>query len=499
MYRVVFATGFAAGLALVSAGCAQPKAYFSEEPIPLSLAGPGGGLIGIGLAGDEAQSAPMIIDTGAPITGYSDGTGATRATRGSLQLISDAAIPRLRIDNIQLFVAPFGASGLDTAIPTSGVLGGDNLQHFVLGLRYQPTPTLTLADQLVQSQCDLSRRCATVLPFSLSGGKQLIDLGDDIFNYTASYVLVDACLEAALDPLEPALTCSTLPGCATAPDVAACEADYQRYVPHGVDIRLAVSTAFPGLGIGASAYDRLGHVPSAGQLLAAGGHQLSLPSQPGPMTVALATLGIPATAAHDGAARAAITLVQLDGFFGACATVARARRLRRVQPERLPLPLLDSGQANPENTCLRKPPARSAGDPRNDALDELLVSCGKKSGSTGNCNDTSSNAHTNAYTDFSGTMPIVILPDTALALQSINADVRPQSAAVEGIIGTELLQRMATTIDYANNRIVMTCTDASCHTYPRQGHGTACDPPTGEDVFGGGSARLVAGSGCAPR
>ncbi len=485
-------------LALALAGCAQPKAFFSEEPIPLSLAGPGGGLIGVGIAGDEPQSAPMLVDTGAPITGYSDGTGVMRATRGSLELISDATIPRLRIDDIQLFVAPFGASGLDTAVATSGVLGGDNLQHFVLGLRYQPAPTLTLTDQLVQTQCDLSRRCAAVLPFSLTGGRQLIDLGDDVFHYTASYVLVDACLEAALDPLEPALTCSTIPGCATAPDVAACEADYQRYVPHGVDIRLAVSTGFPGLGIGASAYDRLGHTPTAGQLLTAGGHTLSLPSQLAPMTVAQATLGIPATSSHDGAARAAVTLVQLDGFFGACATVARSRRLRRVQPEHLPLPVLLSGEVNPENTCLRKPPNRNAGDPRNDVLDELLVSCSKKSGSTGNCDDTSSNAHTNAYVDISGTVPIILLPDTALALQSINADVRPQSAAVEGIIGTEVLARMATTIDYANNRIVMTCTDPSCRTFPRQGHGTACEAPTGDDVFGGGTARIVAGTGCAP-
>ena len=484
-------------LGLLLAGCAQPKAFFSEEAIPLSLAGPGGGLIGVGLAGDEGQGAPMVVDTGAPITGYADGTGITRATRGSLELFSSESVLRLRIDDIQLFVAPFGASGLDAAIPTSGVLGGDNLQHFVLGLRYQPTPTLTLTNQLVQTQCDLSQRCATVLPFSITGGHQLIDLGDDIFHYSASYVLVDACLEAALDPLEPELTCATVAGCATAGNVSDCEADYQRYVPHGVDVRLAVSTGFPGLGIGASAYDRLGHVPTAGQLLDASGHQLSLPSQQGPITVATATLGIPATSVHDPLARASITLVQLDGFFGACATVARSRRLRRVPPERLPLPLLASGRIDPQSTCLRKPPNRSAGDPRNDQLDELLLSCGRRSGSTGNCDDTSSNSHTNAFTDFSGTMPIVLLPDTALALQSINADVRPQSATVEGIIGTELLKRMSTTIDYANGRIVMTCADPSCRTFPRQGHGTDCRPPVGDDPFGGDPVRVVAGTGCA--
>ncbi|MEO6954516.1 MAG: hypothetical protein ABI321_22145 [Polyangia bacterium] len=489
MYRLLL------GLAL--AGCAQSKAFFSEEPIPLSLAGPGGGLIGVGLAGDEAVGAPMVVDTGAPITGYSDGTGVARATRGSVELFSSDSVPRLRIDNIQLFVAPFGATGLDTAIPTSGVLGGDNLQHFVVGLRYQPSPTLTLTNQLTQSQCDLSERCATVLPFSITGGHQLIDLGDDIFHYNASYVLVDACLEAALDPLEPELTCATLEGCATASNVADCESDYERYVPHGVDIRLAVSTGFPGLGIGASAYDRLNHSPTAEQLLETGGHQLALPSQPGPITVATGSLGIAAASAHDPAARAAITIVQLDGFFGACATVARSRRLRRVQPERLPLPLLASGQVDPQNTCLRKPPNRSAGDARNDTLDELLISCSKKSGSTGNCDDANSNSHTNAYIDFSGAMPIVLLPDTALALQSINADVRPQSATVEGIIGTELLQRMSTTIDYANNRIVMTCADASCRTFPRQGHGTDCRPPVGDDLFGGGTVRVVAGTGCA--
>src|SRR4030095_6410664 len=98
-------------------------------------------------------------------------------------------------------------------------------------------------------------------------------------------------------------------------------------------------------------------------------------------------------------------------------------------------------------------------------------------------------AHTNAYVELAGPVPVVIVPDTTSLLQSINADVRPQSATVEGVIGTELLRRLGTTIDYANRRMVLTCQAPSCRAFPRTGHGTDCAPPSGTLLYGGGTAR----------
>jgi len=497
----------ALALSLAALGCTRPKAYFSEDPIPLELAGAGGGLLGYGTAAEVETPFPMLVDTGSPITAYSAGIPQTSATRGTVQLYSnDAAVgvvPRLRIDHVELFQTPFYPTGLDAPTPVSGVIGGDDLQHFVLEMRYQPSPTLTITNELVQSQCDISQRCATVLPFSIAGGHQLIDIGDDVFNYSASYVLLDGCVEPPLDPLEPGLNCASEHGCE---DIAAscagisdpscqqrasdCEADAPRYLPAGIDVRFAVSTGFPGVAITASAYDRLRGTGSAATLLAdpTAQHTLYLPDQPQGISVAMTRVGRPAMQTHDPKALGALSLVQPDGFFGPCASLARSRRLRRVRPESL------STVSTDEATCLRSPPKSQAD--AHDLLDELLLVC-QKQASNGECNDKSQDAHTNAYVDLEGTVPVMIVPDTLSLIQSINADARPQSATVEAIIGTEVLKRLGTWIDYANGRVVMTCADESCRVFPRQGHGTDCAPPVGDEVFGGGSSRSVSGTGCA--
>ena len=178
-------------------------------------------------------------------------------------------------------------------------------------------------------------------------------------------------------------------------------------------------------------------------------------------------------APHDGAARAAIALVDPDGYFGACASLGRSRRLRRAPPERQ--------AAATDASCLRSP--------RENPSDALLRACADQTSGSNNCDDTTADAHTNAYLELTGPLPIIIVPDTISLLQSINADVRPQSATVEGVIGTEFLRHLGTTIDYANHRVIATCQDASCRAFPRSGHATDCQAPSGELLFGGGRAR----------
>ena len=512
---------FACGVALSSA-CSDPDAVFSHEPIPLSLAGNSGGLLGLGTAGARTQPFPMLVDTASPLTSYSDGASAARATRGDLRLYGNVTgtgeVPRLELPGVQLFVTAIAGTGLDQANPISGVLGGDNLRRFVMSLSYAGAPNIELTDQLILSDCELSERCGAVLPFSVAGGHQLIDIGPDIYTYPASYVLLDACLEPSIDPLEADITCrdrgcvidcptalgkdrdkclsecslrrdacggscsdcDDLCGNTSSAECSQCLADTERYLPHGIDVRFAVATGFPGIALTAAAYDRLRGRGSASTLIGASAHTLFLPDQTSTTSgikVGVDTLGVTSTGTHDAAARAGMALVGRRGYFGACAELARSRRLRRVQPE-LPVPAAEA-------TCLRSP----ARNPK----DALFAACANTN-SSGICDDADKHAETTPYTEIAGPLPIIVVPDTTSLLQSINADVRPDSATVEGVIGTEMLRRLGTTIDYPNGRVITTCADASCKTFPQWGHGTECQLPTGDFVFGGGRARTIVGA-----
>ena len=498
MTRVVCAS--LAILTSVATACTAPSVTFSEDPIALVLAGDGGGLIAGGSAelnGMQTPSFPMLVDTASPVTVFSGGSGTTLAARGELVVSAmSPAVPRLHFSDIQLIESPLGPTGLDVAQTIGGVLGGDNLRRFVLGVTYAPSPTLSLTNELILTECELSERCGAVLPFSIAGGRRLVQLGDDIYNYPASYVLIDACIEPALDPLESGVACRSsescgdLASCTNVPNSAACiaaindcRADATRYVQVGIDVRFAVATGFPGLGLSASAYDRLRGLGSAASLIAESGTTLYLPDQAG-ITSGLAVgrdkLGAMATKDHDGAARSALALVDKGVYFGACAELARSRRLRRHD---------DHPDLPAEASCLRSPDLNP-----NDAL---LQGCSHTASPSGLCDDRTEDAHTNAYVDIIKPIPILVVPDTTSILQSINADVRPQSATVEGVIGTELLRRLGTTIDYADSRVVVTCADASCISYPTSRHGTDCHVPGVDHMFGGAAARITPGGGCA--
>ncbi len=487
-------------LASLCAACVEPNVDFSEDPMVLGTAGDGGGLLAGGVAqlGSTTTSQfPLLVDTASPITVFTDGSGDTVAGRGDLQVFAQTpAVRRLAFTDIQLMRSPLGGIGIDLPQALGGVLGGDNLRRFVLGLRYTPSPVVTLTDQLILEECELSERCGAVLPIRIAGGHQLIQLNDDLYTYPASYVLLDACLEPAPDPLADDIACSSaeacgdLSSCANVPDRPRCEqqindcrADSIRYVQEGVDIRFAVATGFPGVAITASAYDRLRGLGSAATLIGAGTTALYLPDQTSGGTglrVGRDSLGVAATQAHDGAARSALALVDKGVYFGACAEMARSRRLRRTD---------DHPGSPADANCLRSPELNPS--------DALLQVCESNATPSRLCDDRTDDAHTNAYVEILGSVPVLVLPDTTPLLQSINADVRPQSATVEGIMGTELLRRLGTTIDYASSRVVITCNDGSCRAFPTSRHGTGCKVPTVDHMFGGAPAKLLPGGGCA--
>src|SRR5205814_1817927 len=134
--------------------------------------------------------------------------------------------------------------------------------------------------------CAVADTCAATLPFTLAGGGSLA-LGDDIYNYPATRVTVDACLEPVRDPIGRGVACL---------DASRHhQRGYEVDTPPGVDVRLLVATGFPGVLLGASAYDRLRGRGAAAALLAVTGNLVALrfPGHSEPVMAARAVLGPP--------------------------------------------------------------------------------------------------------------------------------------------------------------------------------------------------------------
>lgn len=99
--------------------------------------------------------------------------------------------------------------------------------------------------------------------------------------------------------------------------------------------------------------------------------------------------------------------------------------------------------------------------------DPYSAECQKATGNT-KCDDNNADTPTPAVIELAATIPVYVLPDTSALFLGINADVRPSDATVEGVIGTEVLQRLVTTVDYPGSRFVARCaSDANCKAYPR--------------------------------
>ncbi len=143
-----------------------------------------------------------------------------------------------------------------------------------------------------------------------------------------------------------------------------------------------------------------------------------------------------------------------------------------------------------EQSCLRSP--------EDNPDDALLQACAETKKPSYVCDDKSEDAHTTAYVELTDQVPVIVVPDTTSLLQNINADVRPQSATIEGIIGTELLRHLGATIDYPRGRFVVTSGDRGARVFPRAGHGTDCAPLVSSASADEDHApfHIIPGSGC---
>ena len=457
-------------MALVVAGgggCTESRWSVLPYPIPLRLSAAGGGLTARATVDGATAPFTVVVDTGTVLTTYDDGSGRTRGKTGDLEMYGvDAAgdpIPRLSISNVPLFQSPLGTLGVGgDAIPIAGVIGGDNLSRFAVGLDYRgAAPAMTLTTNVTPCSCELApacdrkESCNAVLPFTLAGGQDTtlqsqtrIAIGNNLYAYPPTRVLMDACLEPYFDPVETVVCAGTdvTNDCAAAP----------AYLPSGVDVKLIVATGFPGVALSANAYDRLRGAGAAAEILSGPSTQLHLvdPADEGPagagVQAAAATLGRAAAAADPGAS--ALALVSTERYFGPCASLARSRRERRYYL---------TGQSEQCRLDVGRNCANFGG------VDPYSTGCSKQNGT--NCSDINPDTPVAAVVEIKRPIDVYILPDVTPLLVGINADVRSTQATVDGIIGTALLSRLTTTVDYPGNRVIARCNAGKdeCVAYPR--------------------------------
>jgi hypothetical protein len=350
----------------------------------------------------------------------------------------------MNINQVTLFATPLHSIGLGpSAAAVDGVLGGDNLSRFACTFDYRGTPSLSLTTIISTCSCQLAQPpdCSAVFNFTLEGGQEQLTLGDNLYTYPPTRVVLNACLEPLFDPVSRDIPCAT-----NDPNVA----PTAPYLTSGVDTQLLVATGFPGLALGVKAYDRL-RGPGAGEaLIASSAQRLHLPdvaddgTDGSGLPVGMTSLG--------GGEVAALALVSREAYLGPCGELARSRRERRTPP---------AGEVlRPSESACLQPTTTTAFDPQ-------IAGCLSQMGTSDVCTDHNINNPVAAVIELDTPIPTIILDDTAPILAGINADVRPANPTVEGIIGTELLQRLLTTIDYANGRLIARCATPDCLTYPR--------------------------------
>jgi hypothetical protein len=434
----------------------------------MTLANGDGALIAAATADLVPQKTPfpLLVDTATALTTF-DATTTQAVIAGFVMYgvePSGATVPRFSIANVPLFQTPLAPVGVGAAtVKIGGIIGGDNLSRFVVSLDYRgPAPSVTLQNSLPPCNCELSTQCQSVMGFQLAGGQDTqlqgqtyVVIGNNLYTYPPSRVLLDACLEPLADPL-PATDgyarCGTPNGTQCPPP---------QYMPSGVDIKLVVATGFPGLGLSANAYDRLRGAGAATALFAGATVQLHLGdladegASGNGVTAARTTLGRTAKPTAQNHGVSALALVGLEGFYGPCAELARSRRLRRYNF------VANQPKANMEGSCLidTNTQCASAMPLVNACTDVNDKFCGDT-----NCGHDDSPAA--AVLELTKPLDIYVLPDLTPLLVSLNADLRPTQVTIDGVIGTTALARLVTTLDYPNKRLVARCADAaSCTGY----------------------------------
>ena len=461
------------------AGCGQPQTEVSEAPIPLGLVGGDGGLLAFGTFAAQGETAgaplPLLVDTGSVYStrAIADGTGAKEQIRTETLRLFDVPasgagdpVARASFDDVLILDAPLAPVGIaDRVLALGGVLAGDLLQRFSIELSYaNGAGSIALQKADPACSCAVADTCAATFPFTLAGGGTLM-FGDRVQLYPPTRVTLDACLEPASDPLGRGVACIIR-------DVGGRTRHAPGYEPDqppgtGADVRLLVATGFPGVLIGAGAWDRLHGKGEARKLLQAGPFvELHLTRDTAPFRVVRVSLGDESGCDTGGNCSAALAIVGREGLLGPCGELARSRRIRyRASHPDDPLAGIGFGPACPSTFS-------GPGCPLQGASSCLVCLSGSACGAPDRCNDRDQPAA--PYVELGGGLPVFLADDIAPLLQEGNLDVRPLLSDIEGVVGTDLLARLETRIDYPNNRVIARCAAGSptsgagaCATFPR--------------------------------
>lgn len=401
--------------------------------------------------------------------------------------------------------------------PLGGVIGGDLLGRFALSLGFSGTGANKTA-QLTFTRSDIGTSCQlddAVLPFRPLGGQLAVSVGEAVITYPATRITVAACVEPWADPLRPdaeetcldtqaarttkanlmqalidannqtprdqptidriaswlkALEQVTTSECASnadPTDLGNVIADQMLLRPafyrSGVDMQFLVSTALPDLILSESACLRLGDPSRCTCSSASSLVKLRLPGlNP---SDADAELGCPVKLG--GNSQTALALVARQRYLSACSELARSRRQRYALKSLGSRPALESDCQSPEcQTCRReaclvnllREPSMSSRRCGFSGPDPQYA-CDDHAAPVAAVVELGGPQYAAVVPPMTGPdlIDALVVPDTARILQSANADIRSDGSQIDGVIGLSLLSRLATTIDYPQTRMALSC------------------------------------------
>ena len=190
---------------LLAVGCGTSLPQVSPAPIPVAE-GPGDGGLYTQASFVTGATGPLLIDTGTVLTSRST-PGSPGMRQRDLHVYDSPGggltpVPRIIFDDIRVLETPLGQVGIGGALlnlSAGGILGGD---QWIIS----PSPSTTASRHRsrfcrerpsVPAPCRIRARLRFPSP---SAGGGTLALGDAIYNYPATRVTVDACIEPVVDP-----------------------------------------------------------------------------------------------------------------------------------------------------------------------------------------------------------------------------------------------------------------------------------------------------------
>jgi hypothetical protein len=408
--------------------CNEDCCIIDSRPIPLQR-GPGGELM-VRVQGDIAPDL-AVFDTGTPITLWNAPDAATRARviRRDLLLLGppvarNQAPTRAVLRNVLTIESPLGGVGPEEMpLRPLAIVGGDLLSLFSVEIAFAD-PSATLWSYQPAGDGFLAAAGYAVLRLPRRGGGQLdaLDPADRLgqtspHRYPASRLLVRACAAPRPFKREDALPSSC------------CSSD-ERRLSSGADLSLLVATGVGPLVLGKAAWQRVrAHLPI----------EIEPQLVNRPLLVANFTQPIPAAFTRLPRLALVDREADLGADPGACAELARARRLEQI-----------AWRQN-ENAQLAACALPCDLDPR----------------------DASRAQNSAAYLEIGGDLEVAIIDDTTPLLHAVRTEVRPSGPEVDGLLGAAALAQVRLELDYVANqpRGIFACEPGSpadaCRAVPR--------------------------------